>query len=379
LQNPRPVRRAASSGRDEDRHPLRADDACVTARRPAWHRWLAWAIGLVVAGAFANLVGWDIGAWFSDLWDTVTSISAAALVSNIALRTVQTIATAYAWYAILAFAYGSAARWKDVLAGYAVSVALNGILPANLGTLVLLIMFSVTIAGASFAGVLGAYAVEKIFFTISGAFVYLYLFLTVGGSFALRFGFVENHTAAFVIMLVGGALLIYLLLRRLWPRVVRWWNQAKDGGAILAKPGRYFIRVFLPSFIGWVAMLAAMAVMLDAYGIPVSFDTLMHVAGGNSLANVTSVTPGGAGINQAFNVASLKHVASTEDATAFSVGSQLINTAWNIILGLVLMIWAWGWTGGTQLVRSSYDEAKRRQAEEREKRRQKKLAESTGQ
>jgi uncharacterized membrane protein YbhN (UPF0104 family) len=350
----------------------------VTARRLAWRRWLVWALGLLVAGAVANLLGWDVRGWFSDLWDTVTSISAASLVGDILLRTLQTVATAYAWYAILAYAYPGATRWKDVLAGYAVSVALNGILPANIGTLVLLIMFTVTIAGASFAGILGGYAVEKIFFTVSGAFVYLYLFLTVGGSFDLRFGFAKDHKAAVAIILVGGGFMIYLLVRRLWPRVLHWWDQAKDGGAILAKPGRYFARVFLPSFVGWVAMLAAIGVMLNAYGIPATFDTIMHVAGGNSIANVTSVTPGGAGVNQAFNVASLKGVATTEAATAYSVGSQLLNTAWNILFGLALMIWAWGWSGGTQLVRSSYDEAKRRQAEERERRREKKIAERAG-
>ena len=53
-----------------------------------------------------------------------------------------------------------------------------------------------------------------------------------------------------------------------------------------------------------------MAVFLTAYDIPVSFNTLMRICGGNSIANVTSVTPGGAGVNQAFNVASLNGVAT---------------------------------------------------------------------
>jgi uncharacterized membrane protein YbhN (UPF0104 family) len=338
-----------------------------------WRRLLVWTVCFAVGAAAANLLGWDIRGWFSDLWDTVTGISTASLVANIVLKTVQTTATAFAWYSILRFAYPASTRWLDVLAGYAVSVALNGILPANLGTLVLLIMFSTTIAGATFAGILGGYAVEKIFFTVSGAFVYLYLFLTVGGSFDLRFGFVHEHPVATIVVLGGGAYMLYALARRFWPRVVAWWEQAKDGGAILSRPGTYMSRVFLPSFISWVAMLASIGVMLAAYNIPVTFDTLMHVAGGNSLANVTSVTPGGAGVNQAFNVASLKHVATSADATAYSVGSQLINTAWNIIFGLVMMIWAWGWTGGKLLVRQSYEDAKRREAEEREKRRRKKL------
>jgi hypothetical protein len=41
---------------------------------------------LVVGGAFATLVGWDIRGWFSDLWDTLTSISAAYIIAAIAQR-----------------------------------------------------------------------------------------------------------------------------------------------------------------------------------------------------------------------------------------------------------------------------------------------------
>jgi len=345
--------------------------------RPRWLRLLIWAVALVVIGAAANLLGWDIRGWFKSLWDTITTISVASLIAAVALMIVQTTATAFAWYSILKFAYPERTKWRDILAGYAVSVALNGILPANIGTLVFLIMITVLI-GISFVAVLGAYAVEKIFFTLAGAFVYLYLFLTVGGSFDISFGWVHAHPAATIIVFGGGALLIVLLVRRFWPHVVEWWDKAKEGGAILGRPGAFFGRVFLPSFIGWAAMLATIGVFLNAYGIPVSFDTLMHVAGGNSLANVTSFTPGGVGVTQAWNVASLQHVASPQAATAYSVAQQLVGTAWNIVYALILMIWAWGWGGGKQLVSDSYAEAKRRQAEEQEKRRAKKAAASAG-
>jgi uncharacterized membrane protein YbhN (UPF0104 family) len=165
-------------------------------------------------------------------------------------------------------------------------------------------------------------------------------------------------------------------VRRFWPRVVAWWDKAKEGGAILGHRGAFFGRVFLPSLVSWLAGLAVVGVFLNAYGIPVSFDTLMHVAGGNSLANVTSFTPGGVGVTQAWNVASLKGVASSTDATAYSVAQQLVSTAWCILFALILMIRAWGWGGGKQLVSDSYGEAKRRQAEEQEKRRARKAAKS---
>jgi uncharacterized membrane protein YbhN (UPF0104 family) len=345
--------------------------------RPLWLRMVFWALLIVVIGAAANLLGWDIRGWFKSLWDTITTISVASLIAAICLMIVQTTATAFAWYSILHFAYPERTKWRDILAGYAVSVALNGILPANIGTLVFLIMLTVLI-GISFVAVLGAYAVEKIFFTVAGAFVYLYLFLTVGGSFDISFDWVHVHPVATIVVFGGGALLIVLLVRRFWPHVVEWWGKAKEGGAILGRPRTFLGRVFLPSLIGWAAMLSTIGVFLNAYGIPVSFDTLMHVAGGNSLANVTSFTPGGVGVTQAWNVASLQHVASPTSATAYSVAQQLVGTAWNIIYALILMIWAWGWGGGKQLVSDSYTEAKRRQAEEQEKRRAKKAARSGG-
>ena len=353
--------------------------APVTTTPASEHRsWLRRVLIIIlivlVIGAFANLVGWDLRGWFSDLWDTISEISIGYLIAAVTLKTVQTSLTAFGWYAILRFAYTDQVRWRDIWACYAASVALNGILPANIGTLVMLLMFTAIIAGATFAAILGAYAVQKIFFTVIGIFIYLYLFLSVGGSFDIKFAWVHEHPWATVVLFGGGAFLLYLLIRRIWPRVLAWWEDAKEGGGILAHPRKYFVRVFFPSFLAWVASLGVMAVFLAAYDIPVSFHTLMRICGGNSIANVTSVTPGGAGVTQAFNVASLNGVTDATTATAYSVAQQLVTTAWNIILGIVLVVWAFGWSGGKQLVGESYDEAKQKAAEQQAARKARKDA-----
>ncbi|HST17369.1 MAG TPA: YbhN family protein [Gaiellaceae bacterium] len=325
---------------------------------------------VVVSGAVASLLGWDIRGWFEELWDTITTISAEYLVAACALLSVQTVATAFAWYSILRFGYpNGGVRLRQVVAAYAASVAVNGIVPANLGTLMLLLMFPMFIAGATFVGVLGGYAVEKIFFTVIGAFVYFYLFLSVSGSFDIKFSFVHERPWATALAVGGGIVLIAWCVHLLWPRILKWWDEAKEGGRILVHPGAYFGRVFLPSLVGWVAMLGVIAVFLAAYEIPVTFHTVMRVVGGNSIANVTSLTPGGVGVTQAFNVASLGDVTSTATATAYSVAQQIVTTAWNILFGIVLMAWAFGWSGGRGLVEASYAEAKRKQAEHKRERR----------
>jgi uncharacterized membrane protein YbhN (UPF0104 family) len=240
-------------------------------------------------------------------------------------------------------------------------------------------MFTTIIVGATFSGVLGAYVVEKIFFTFIGAFTYLYLFLTVAGSFDIKFNFVHNHPWATAILLIGSIVLVYLLIRAFWPRVVKWWEEAKEGGAILAEPRKYLLRVFTPSLIGWIASLGVMAVFLAAYDIPVSFDTLMRICGGNSIANVTSVTPGGAGVNQAFNVASLNGITDATTATAYSVAQQLVTTAWNIIFAIIMLVWVFGWSGGRELVQTSYEGAKEKAAEQKAARAAKKEAKRAAQ
>ena len=340
--------------------------------RSRLRRIVSWGVLIVVIGAAAYLLGWDIGDWFGDLWDTITEISFGYLVAACMLKTLQTSLTAFAWYSILHYAYPTT-RFRLVLACYAISVALNGFLPANLGTLVMLLMFTTLITGA-FSSVLGAYVVEKIFFTFIGAFTYLYLFLTVAGSFDIKFKFIHSHPWATAILLLGIVYLLFLLFRVFWPRIVEWWNEAKEGGAILGEPRKYLLRVFTPSLVAWCASLGVMSVFLAAYDIPVSFDTLMRICGGNSIANVTSVTPGGAGVNQAFNVASLNGVTSATTATAYSVAQQLVTTAWNILFGIVMLIWVFGWTGGKQLVESSYADAKVKAAEQKASRAAKKEA-----
>ncbi len=63
-------------------------------------------LGVVLCGAaFAELVGGDLRDWFSDLWDTLTSISVEYVVAAVLAVTLQTTATAFAWFSILRYAY----------------------------------------------------------------------------------------------------------------------------------------------------------------------------------------------------------------------------------------------------------------------------------
>ena len=95
---------------------------------------------------------------------------------------------------ILKFAYKDEVTLWPIIAAYAVGVALNGFLPANLGTFVTLMMFVAIIPSCTVGGAIAAYIVQKIFFTLAGTFVYLYMFLSVPNSFDVSFGGNPRHT-----------------------------------------------------------------------------------------------------------------------------------------------------------------------------------------
>ena len=330
---------------------------------------VSWLVGVALAVFVLQLLGIDVRGWISSLWDALSDIAIGYLVAGLALQTVQTTLTALGWYFILRAGYpNSPPTYLQVLGAYAAGIALNGFLPANIGTLVMLLMFVAIIPHATFPGVLGGMVVQKIFFTLAGTFVYLYLFLSVPGSFDLQLGLLSDHPVLMTIVLVGGVALLVLLGRIFWRKLQGLWEKAKEGGAILARPRDYLTRVALPSLVAWLAKLGVIGVFLAAYGIPVTFHTIMSVAGGNSLANTVSATPGGVGVNQAVNVASLNDVTDTATATAYSVGQQLAVTAWNVAFAIAVVVWAFGWSGGKALVRQSYTDAKVKAAEQKAQR-----------
>jgi uncharacterized membrane protein YbhN (UPF0104 family) len=338
----------------------------------------AWLTGVILVVLILQLLGVDVRGWLSSVWDALTEISLGYLVAGWAVQTVQTTLTALAWYFILRAGFPHAPiPYLQVLAAYAAGVALNGFLPANIGTFVMLLMFVALIPGANFAGVLGGMVVQKIFFTAVGTFVYLYLFLSVPGSFELQLGLPHDHPVLIALILAGGVFLLFLLIRIFWRKLKGLWAKAKQGGAILARPRDYFLKVFLPSLGAWLAKLGVTAIFLAGYAIPVTFHSVMSVIGGNSLANTVSATPGGVGINQAVNSVALNDYTDPATATAYSLGQQLAITAFNIVFAVALVVWAFGWTGGKLLVQQSYVDAKDKVSEQKEQRAANKAAKRT--
>jgi uncharacterized membrane protein YbhN (UPF0104 family) len=349
-------------------------------------RILAWVIGtLVVLGAL-RVAGIDVLGWFEELWSTLTEISLGYIILGCLFQGAQTMLTALGWYGILRYAYPGGVTYMPVLAAYATGVALNNFVPANMGTFVMLLMFVAIVQGSTFPGVLGGYVVQKIFYLVIGTLIYVYLFSAVAGSFDYQFGNEQDALTSHPVLTLGiiaGALFLLVLLGRLfWSWVKKMWARAMQGAAILGDLGAYVKWVLLPQMGGYAAKVAVIAVFLAAYDIPVTFGSIMSVLGSNQLANIVSFTPGGIGVNQAFNSFALESYTDSTTATAYSLGQQLVTTAFNVGFAIVVICLVFGWQGGSQLVKTSYADAKVKKeemgADRHEKREAKRAARAAG-
>jgi uncharacterized membrane protein YbhN (UPF0104 family) len=328
-----------------------------------------WIGGLALLLFVLDLLGVPAGDWIRDLFRKVGDVPPWAILAGVALETVQTSLAALAWLGILRAALPHArVSYRLVLACYAVAVALNGFLPANLGTWVMLLMFAALIAGATFAMAFSGLIVQKIPFSVFNVALYLYLFLSVRGSFSIKLGFLEDHTGLVVLIVAGAGVLVALLARIFWRRLAGLRAQLVSGGAILRSPRRTFTDLALPELGSYTARLAIVAVFLGAYGIPVSFHNVATVTASNSISNSVSATPGGVGVTQAMNSAALSGSTDASTATAYSIGQQLIVSAWDVIFAVILVSWVFGWSGGKALVESSYEDAKVKSRELKTKR-----------
>jgi glycosyltransferase 2 family protein len=347
-------------------------------RQHKLRRIAAWLVGTLIVLVLLRLAGIDVWGWFEDLWHTLTEISIGYIILGCFFQGIQTVLTALGWYGILRYAYPGGVTYMPVLAAYATGVALNNFVPANMGTFVTLLMYVAIVQGATFPGVLGGYVVQKIFYFVIGTLIYLYLFTAVAGSFEFQFGderdALTNHPVLVLGIGAGAIFLVAILLRIFWAWVKKMWAKAVEGAAILSDLRAYVKWVLLPQMGGYAAKVMVIIVFLAAYGIPVTFGSVMSVLGSNQLANILSFTPGGIGVNQAFNSFALESYTDTTTATAYSLGQQLITTTFNVGFAILLVCVVFGWQGGSKLVKDSYADAKVKKEEMSEGRQEKKEA-----
>jgi hypothetical protein len=139
-------------------------------------------------------------------------------------------------------------------------------------------------------------------------------------------------------------------------------SKAKQGAAIFSDWGRYAREVALPSLGSYCCRLGVNGVSMAGFGVPVTAYTVILVVSSHVPSGLFKHTPGGLGPTQAVDVIALHRYAAADRVKAFSVSQASVAMLWSIILGVAVMIWAFGFTQMRQLLRSALHRRRARSA-----------------
>jgi uncharacterized membrane protein YbhN (UPF0104 family) len=302
------------------------------------------------------LVG-DLGGWLADVFRRIGDVSVYWLVLALALKTAESALIGLGWRNILRAAYpGSNLSFKTAWGASQGGTAINAVTPAQAGTAAMIGIFRSSIPGSSVAGVASATVVQALFFTALSVLMVIGVAIFRPGTVSKGSpsddvgGFFGSHPILIVVCVVAVLAVLYFLWPRLKPRLLDTWHKAKAGAAIFRDWRRYAREVALPSAGSFCCRIGVNVVFMAAFGIPVTVFTVFLVASSHTLSGVFAITPGGVGQTQALDLATLRRYAPSHDIAAFSITQDSIMTIWNVILGVVVMLWAFGFTQAKEIV-----------------------------
>lgn len=298
---------------------------------------------------------WD---WVAGVFGRIGDVSVYWLLLALALKTAESALIGVGWRNILRASYPHARlSFKTAWGASQGGTAINAVTPAQAGTAAMIGIFRTSIPGSSVAGVTAATVVQALFFTgvsvlmVIGVAIFRPRSVSKGSPSDEASGLFATHPVLVPSAIVAAVVVLVLLWPRLKPRLVSTWQKAKQGAAIVRDWRRYSLEVALPSAASYCCRIGVNVVFMAAFSIPITAFTVFLVASSHMLSGLFAITPGGVGQTQALDIATLRGQAPSGDIAAFSITQDAILTIWNVVLGVMVMLWAFGFERMKDLVR----------------------------
>jgi uncharacterized membrane protein YbhN (UPF0104 family) len=295
--------------------------------------------------------------WIEGVFGRIGDVSVYWLLLALALKTAESAFIGLGWRNILRAAYPrSDLSFKTSWGASQGGTAINAIAPAQSGTAAMIGIFRSSIPGSSVAGITSATIVQSVFFVAVSVLLVIGVAFLRPGSVSKgspsneSTGFFASHPILIPIVILAVGVVLYFLWPRLKPWLAREWHKAKAGAAIFRDWRRYAREVALPQGASYGCRVGVNVVFMAAFGIPITAYTVFLVAASHTLSQLFAITPGGVGQTQALDVATLRHYSSSGNVTAFSVTQDAVITIWNVVLGIAVLLWAFGWKQARQML-----------------------------
>jgi uncharacterized membrane protein YbhN (UPF0104 family) len=300
---------------------------------------------LLAAGVFG-----DVWRWVLHVFERIGDMSPYWLVLALALKTGESALIGLVWRNILRASYPrSGVRFKTAWGASQGGTAINAVVPAQGGTAAMIGILRAKVPGSTVSGLAVATVVQSAFFLAVSVLIVIVTAVfrprtvSKGSPSDETASFLGSHPSVLVLLLALLAIAGYFLWPRVKPRVLDEWHKAKQGAQIFADWGSYARDVATPSAASYTCRVGVNVVFMAAFGVPITLFTVFLVASSHMLSQLFAITPGGVGQTQALDVATLRRYASSHDVAAFSITQDSVLTLWNVVLGIVVMLWAFGW------------------------------------
>jgi uncharacterized membrane protein YbhN (UPF0104 family) len=297
-----------------------------------------------MSGLLAQLWDWVVG-----VFGRIGDLSFYWLLLALLLKTTESALIGLGWRNILRAAYPQAElSFKTAWGASQGGTAINAVTPAQAGTAAMIGIFRKSIPGSSVAGVTSATVVQSLFFTAVSVVIVICVAIfrprtvSKGSPSDESGGFIASHPVLVAVVVAAAAAALVYFWPRLKPRLLSTWHKAKQGAAIFRDWRRYAVRVALPSAGSYACRIGVNVVFMAAFGIPITAFTVFLIASSHMLSGLFALTPGGVGQTQALDIATLRDHASSAAIGAFSITQDSVMTIWNVVLGLIVMLWAFG-------------------------------------
>lgn len=264
-----------------------------------------------------------------------------------------------AYFNVLRAAYPDAhIRWRDIWGAYVAAYGFNNVVPARGGDVIKAFLVRSSVPGSSYPAVGASFFVEAVFDLTMAVPVLIFAFTQ--GVFpkppdfasleAFDIAFFAQHPQFTLFLLTAFGFLILVGFALLSRRVKLFWTRVRQGLTILRDRPRYLREVFRLQFIGWLFRFAAFWMLLEAFNIGGSVKNVLLVLGVNAVAALVPISPGGAGVQQAFLVSVFGGAAA-----AYSVGQQIAIAVFSLAMGFVALVFVFRFRSFKEVIRAGRD------------------------
>jgi uncharacterized membrane protein YbhN (UPF0104 family) len=260
----------------------------------------------------------------------------------LACQSAKMLARTRAWRNVLAAAYpDSAVPWRSVFGAYAAGAGVNAVLPARGGDLLKLFLVKRRIDGATYSTLGASLLVETIVDLLLSTLLLLWALgahVLPGVRVIRRLPSVDwfwlfRHPRLAIVVVLVAVIGSFLLGLSAAARFTMFKHRVSQGLTILRTPSRYVRQVAFWQLVDWSLRLATIYFFLRAFHIPSDLGNALRVQVTQSLSTILPLTPSGIGTEQALAVYVLAGQAPRSVLLSFSVGMEIILTAWNVMLG----------------------------------------------